>query len=57
LQLHERRSFSFCLAAIDELINGGHVVIVGIATALAAVDRRILSVRVYSSIFVENFHS
>jgi hypothetical protein len=57
LQLHERRSFSFCLAAIDELINGGDVVIVGITTALTDVDKRILGVRIYSGILVEYVHS
>jgi hypothetical protein len=44
-QLHERRAFSFCLAAIDELINGGNVGIIGITTALADVDKHIVHVR------------
>jgi hypothetical protein len=56
-QLHERRSFSFCLAAIDALINGGDVVIVGITTAVTDVDKRILGVRIYSGILVEYAHS
>jgi hypothetical protein len=43
-QLHERRQFSFCLATIDKLINGGNVIVVGIASTLANVDQHILHV-------------
>ena len=53
-QLHERRAFSFCLAAIDELINGGDVVVVGITSTLTNVDKHILHVR--RSSCVSSFH-
>jgi len=43
-QLHERRAFAFCLAAIDQLMNGGDVIIVGITSTLTNIDQHILHV-------------
>lgn len=43
-QLYERRAFAFCLAALDELIHGGGLGVIGIATALSDVDQHVLHV-------------
>jgi hypothetical protein len=44
LQLYERRAFAFCLAALDKLIHGGGLDVIGIATALSHVDQHVLHV-------------